>query len=82
LKDLGNVSFPLGWSRVKDPNNPNGPMLSPFKDLADPLKALTKIIGVLITALAISVGSSIWFDILNRVINLRNTGVKPQSSSQ
>jgi len=32
-----------------------------------------------LTAIAISMGSSFWFDILNKLINVRNTGSKPQS---
>lgn len=76
LDDISNVSFPLGWSSI----NRNGVLISPFQSLATPSGALSKIMGLLITALAISVGSTIWFDILNRVINLRSTGVKPQST--
>lgn len=37
-----------------------------------------KIIGWLLTALAISLGSSFWFDLLNRVVRLRQTGSRPQ----
>lgn len=37
-----------------------------------------KIIGMLITVLALQVGSTFWFDTLNKVINLRGTGKKPE----
>ncbi|MGE5223853.1 MAG: hypothetical protein ACM3PY_15550 [Omnitrophica WOR_2 bacterium] len=77
LDDMNNVSFPLGWSPIKDRN---GLLAVQYKNLSTPFGVLSKLMGLLITALAISVGSTIWFDILNRVINLRNTGVKPQSS--
>jgi hypothetical protein len=68
IDTLNLVKFPLGWSPEQ------------YQYLATPAGALTKFIGVLITALAISVGSTIWFDILNRVINLRSSDIKPQTS--
>ncbi|WP_413667886.1 hypothetical protein ACEN9X_25915 [Mucilaginibacter sp. Mucisp86] len=37
--------------------------------------------GWLITALALSLGSTFWFDLLNRFIQLRGTGPKPQSDA-
>lgn len=40
-----------------------------------------KIIGCLITALAISLGSSFWFDLLNRLVKLRGAGTKPNSTA-
>jgi hypothetical protein len=36
------------------------------------------LLGWLITALAISLGSPFWFDILNKVINLRSAGQRPE----
>ena len=40
-----------------------------------------KIIGWLITALAISLGSAFWFDLLSKLIKLRGAGTKPNTSS-
>ncbi|HXC06211.1 MAG TPA: hypothetical protein VNZ86_15745 [Bacteroidia bacterium] len=37
---------------------------------------LSKIIGWIFTAIAISFGAPIWFDLLNKLINLRNTGTR------
>jgi hypothetical protein len=37
-----------------------------------------KIIGWLLTALAISVGAPFWFDLLNRLVDLRGSGKKPE----
>lgn len=42
---------------------------------------LLKVIGWLITALAISLGSAFWFDTLNKIIVIRST-VKPHEKSQ
>ncbi|HEX6034031.1 MAG TPA: hypothetical protein VFY83_06330 [Anaerolineales bacterium] len=37
----------------------------------------TKILGIILTALAARQGAPFWFDILKRVVNLRGTGVNP-----
>lgn len=40
-----------------------------------------KIIGLLMTAFALSLGAPFWFDMLNKVVRLRNSGVKEDRSS-
>lgn len=39
---------------------------------------LTKAVGWIITALAISMGAPFWFDILKKIVSIRNSGVKPE----
>ena len=39
--------------------------------------ALSKVVGFLITALASAQGSSFWFDVLMKVVNVRSAGIKP-----
>ena len=41
----------------------------------------SKVIGWLITALAISLGAPFWFDLLNRFVKLRGTGTPPTTTS-
>lgn len=43
--------------------------------------ALTKLAGLTITALAISLGAPFWFDILQKFMNVRGTGIKPGSAA-
>ncbi|HXP02869.1 MAG TPA: hypothetical protein VN808_02035 [Stellaceae bacterium] len=38
------------------------------------------VLGWVITALATSLGAPFWFDALNNLLQLRNTGPKPQRS--
>jgi hypothetical protein len=38
----------------------------------------TKYLGFLLTALAISLGASFWFDLLKKLINIRGSGVNPE----
>lgn len=45
------------------------------------LLILTKITGLLATILAIFMGAPFWFDLLNKIANLRSTGPKPASST-
>ena len=44
------------------------------------LDYIKKIVGLLLTALAVSMGSPFWFDILSKLSNLRSSGNKPKSS--
>ncbi|MFI5151091.1 MAG: hypothetical protein ACHQRM_15255 [Bacteroidia bacterium] len=43
---------------------------------------LSKIIGWIFTAIAVSFGAPIWFDMLNKLINLRNTGLPQEGKKQ
>jgi len=42
---------------------------------------LTKLIGLLLTALAVTLGAPFWFDLLNRVVNLRSSGRRPVATT-
>jgi hypothetical protein len=42
----------------------------------------SKVLGLLITWLALTVGGPIWFDLLGRLVNMRNTGPKPKASTK
>ncbi|MFB2897698.1 hypothetical protein ACE1CI_32675 [Aerosakkonemataceae cyanobacterium BLCC-F50] len=45
------------------------------------LVGLSFLVGWFVTAIAISMGASFWFDLLNKLVNVRNTGRKPPSSA-
>jgi hypothetical protein len=60
--DIGKLGLPIGWP---DPEwKPEWPLV------------LRKIFGLLLTALAVSLGAPFWFDLLGRVINVR-ASIKP-----
>ncbi|MFH0843724.1 MAG: hypothetical protein V1903_14055 [Bacteroidota bacterium] len=63
--ELENTQIPIGW---------NSENLSDF----DFLDWLIKIGGLLLTALAVSMGSPFWFDVLSKLSNLRSAGNKPK----
>ena len=45
---------------------------------ATPYDWLTKVLGWVITALAVSLGAPFWFDILKKIVSIRSSGNKPQ----
>ena len=73
--DIGNIqsalptAFPIGWEQERLPNKSFPEALSD--------NWLKHAIGWILTILAISLGAPFWFDLLNRVANLRGTGPKP-----
>lgn len=73
LKDsmnrLQNLGLPLGWDENvpgSRPTDPNGEGM--------------KVVGILLTAFAVSLGAPFWFDLLNKFIVVRST-VKPNEKS-
>jgi hypothetical protein len=68
VAELNAAGYPIGWRREGDwflqPNQ------NPFG----------AIFGILATALAMSLGSSFWFDLLGKFMNVRMTG-KPENTS-
>jgi hypothetical protein len=65
VKQLDDLGFPIGWGAS---NRPNGGA-----------EWAIVISGWLLTGVAISFGAPFWFDVLNKVSNLRATGPKPES---
>ena len=57
-------SIPLGWSKIE------------FAKLKN-FNWILKLIGMAITIVAIMMGAPFWFDVLNKISNLRGTGAKP-----
>ena len=69
--------FPLGWNT--DPIWLNLGA-SPSFNLAIPF--LVKILGLLLTAFAISLGAPFWFDTLGMFVQIRGTGKKPEKTQE
>ncbi len=76
-QQLLNLGLPIGWSFAfadRDPTTTDNPRDFP----STPGGWVSKAIGLILTGFAISQGSQIWFDLMNRLINLRATGLKPE----
>jgi hypothetical protein len=67
---LEKLGLPIGWDW-------NDPVRWPGRD---PWRWAVKVIGLLMTVLAISLGAPFWFDVLNKFMVVRST-VKPQEKS-
>ncbi len=63
-------------------NNYRSPLGMGWKNVnfgkMEPIDIATKLLGWLVTALAISLGAPFWFDILKKIVNLRSSGTKPE----
>jgi hypothetical protein len=59
--------LPIGW---------NGVALT-----VGPTTWIERILGWLVTGLAVSLGAPFWFDILSKLVNIRGTGDKPAKAS-
>jgi hypothetical protein len=67
------LELPIGWSLER-----NDPKALPHGAGGWGLK----IIGLLLTAGAVSLGAPFWFDLLNKLINIRSVGKQPERSPQ
>jgi hypothetical protein len=67
IESVKALNLPVGWSFAQDdPRRPNG------------VAGWTgKVLGLLLTTLALSLGAPFWFDFLGKVSRLRGTGNKP-----
>lgn len=70
IENLTHTGFPLGWSGDEVLS---GVEVKPW---------LTKLAGLLLTALAVSLGAPFWFDLVNRLVNVRSTGPVPPRASE
>jgi hypothetical protein len=43
---------------------------------------LKKLLGVVLTAFALQLGSNYWFGVLNKVVSIRAAGVKPDTNKE
>jgi len=70
-EQIKDYNLPLGWTKKAGlpTDKPKGGWAW-----------LMKIIGLSITALAVSLGSNFWFDMLNKLVNLRGAGNKPKEA--
>ncbi|MBD2103275.1 hypothetical protein [Leptolyngbya sp. FACHB-261] len=71
---LNDIPLPIGWDPVnRQQQQQEGQFLG--------LPGLKRFLGWLISGIAISMGASFWFDLLGKVVNVRNAGKPPASSA-
>lgn len=67
VREFVSLGLPLGWSRTA------------FYE-TDPWVWIKRVLGWMVTTLAISLGAPFWFDVLNKIMVIRST-VKPHEKS-
>ncbi len=85
---LKDASLPVGWTEsnlrqqlglTKQQNNWKWNIPNLIQKVPQLFQML---LGWCLSTLAISMGASFWFDLLGKVINVRNTGAKPESDTR
>jgi hypothetical protein len=77
---LVNSSIPIGWQNLDQQFNSNSRGWTTFNDILFHIWQVIRLIfGWTISGFAIAMGAPFWFDILNKVVNVRSTGAKPTS---
>ena len=71
VRALDQFALPIGWKFDGAAPSGNDPRRWPGMDWRD---YPAKLLGLLVTALAVMLGAPFWFDLLSRVVNLRSTG--------
>jgi hypothetical protein len=67
----------LGWSGPIDPHARNYVRTDPRRFPGNDWEWLYKLLGLLLSTFAASLGAPFWFDILNKIVNIRSSGTSP-----
>ena len=71
LRSLEELNLPLGWALAAGTSDPRG-LPATVGGYA------SKILGLLITGIALTFGSTFWFDLLKKFVGVRSSGAEPQ----
>ncbi|MBK8652381.1 MAG: hypothetical protein IPN20_00145 [Haliscomenobacter sp.] len=80
-ESLESHGLPLGWSKVSLPARAEGQTKS-GNNPPWGLWIFQKIIGLGLTALALTLGAPFWFDMINKLVNIRSAGKKPEAGEE
>jgi hypothetical protein len=67
---VASLGLPLGWSGWHDE----------YRGLADGEAWIYKVVGLVLTGFAVSLGAPFWFDVLKRFVNVRAAGAVPEKT--
>ena len=73
--ELASMPVPLGWHLASARNDPQGFPI--YQDWEMLWALLSKILGLSLTAVAVTLGAPFWFDTLSKLARLRNSGAPP-----
>lgn len=69
--ELAELGLPIGWQTADIPDKDESD-----ENISWSLFLLSKVLGLIVTAVAVSLGAPFWFDLLNKLVNLRMAGQK------
>ncbi len=72
---LADTALPIGWTAV-NLEQQIGPSYEQQNHI---IKIMLMVLGWILTGVAIAMGASFWFDLLGKVVNVRNAGKSPGS---
>ncbi|XHR97741.1 hypothetical protein ACFJIV_14405 [Mucilaginibacter sp. UC70_90] len=72
---MNNAGIPVGWTAQNTPDLKGKTFCQNF------LSLLIKIMGLLLTAVALMLGAPFWFDLINKIVSLRAAGKKPEEEA-
>lgn len=73
----------LWWAHRDADNAPAGSSSPSSVALAPDFTALlTKVLGLLLSTMAVSMGAPFWFDVLNKLVNVRLVGKRPEPTAE
>jgi len=75
-KKFKKSELPFGWSNVKECKEASK---NCFCSIVKNLK-WSDFFGILFTTISVSFGAPFWFELLNKLLNLRTTGAKPEKN--
>lgn len=74
IQKLQDQGLKLGWKNA----SPSSSMSTGQKEQSCAAAVISKIVGLLITALAASLGAPFWFDTLSKIVSIRGVGKSPE----
>ncbi len=77
---LKNVDLPIGWDKDNMDNQEEYDQnLNNYNPI---LAQLRRVLGWLITGFSVSMGAKFWYDLLGKIVDVRNAGKKPETETE
>jgi hypothetical protein len=80
IAEMKGLDLPVGWTKAQIASLGSFAGLLHFVGQVFSADGLRKLLGLLLTTVALTLGAPFWFDLLNRLVNARSAGAKPQRS--
>jgi hypothetical protein len=79
FRQISSINLPIGWPIKIDSKTKIEDI---YRQITELPFTPEKILGILITALMVSMGSNFWYELLSKLLNVRSTGKKPLTNEE